>query len=117
MNENYKTINVEQQVKDSDSILHFYKKIIKVRQSSECLIYGVIEPIIEEHPTIVAYKRKLNTEEIVCYFNFSSECQKVELDFKKYDVLLNNYKEENETIDEQECSLKPYQALVLLRKK
>jgi alpha-glucosidase len=119
MNENYKTINVEQQEQDPDSILYFYKKIIQVRQSSEaseCLIYGEIEPILEEHPTIVAYKRMLNDEEVVCYFNFSSEGQKVELDHNKYDVLLNNYKEEKETICEQECSLKPYQALILLKK-
>jgi alpha-glucosidase len=119
MNENYKTINVEQQEQDPDSILHFYKKIIQVRQSSEasdCLIYGEIEPILEEHPTIVAYKRKLNDEEVVCYFNFSSESQKVEVDHYKYDVLLDNYKEEKETISEQEWSLKPYQALVLQKK-
>lgn len=115
MNENYKTINVEQQEQDPDSILNFYKKIIQVRQWKECLIYGKIEPILEEHPTIVAYKRKLDSEEVVCYFNFSSESQKVELD-AKYDVLLNNYKEEKETISEQTYSLKPYQALVLLKK-
>ncbi|MGM0874752.1 MAG: glycoside hydrolase family 13 protein [Bacillota bacterium] len=119
MNENYKTINVEQQEQDPNSILHFYKKIIQVRQSSEaseCLIYGEIEPILEEHPTIVAYKRRLNAEEVVCYFNFSSDSQKVKLDHNKYDVLLNNYKEEKESISEQEYSLKPYQALILLKK-
>ncbi|MFC0470892.1 alpha-glucosidase [Halalkalibacter kiskunsagensis] len=119
MNENYKMINAEQQEQDPDSILQFYKEIIQVRQVSEasdCLIYGEIEPILEEHPTIVAYKRKLNNEEVVCYFNFSSECQKVDFDFNNFDVLLNNYKEEKETIFEQTYSLKPYQALVLQKK-
>lgn len=115
MNENYKTINAAQQEQDPDSILNFYKKIIGVRQASECLIYGEIEPILEEHPTIVAYKRKLETEEVVCYFNFSAKIQKVELADNKYDVLLNNYKEEA-TLYEKEHSLQPYQALVLLKK-
>lgn len=119
MNENYKTINVEQQKQDPDSILQFYKKIIQLRQSSEvseCLIYGDIEPMLEEDPTIIAYKRKLNQEEVVCYFNFSSEGRKVKFDYYRYNVLLNNYKEEIETISEQAYLLKPYQALVLQKK-
>jgi alpha-glucosidase len=57
-------INVVQQLKDPDSILNFYKKIIQVRQEREYLIYGDIEPILEEHPTIIAYKRKLKGEEL-----------------------------------------------------
>lgn len=116
MNENYKTINMEQQEQDPDSILNFYKTIIRVRQSNECLIYGEFEPILEEHPTIIAYKRKLNNEEVVCYFNFSSENQKVKFEHNNYYFLLNNYKDEKETISENEFSLKPYQALVLQQK-
>jgi alpha-glucosidase len=119
MNENYKTINVEQQEQDPNSILNFYKKIIQVRQSSgasECLIYGEVEPILEEHPTIVAYKRRLNTEEVVCYFNFSSEGQQVTFDHNYYAVLLDNYNGGKETIFEQEYTLKPFHALILLKK-
>ncbi|OIJ13635.1 glucohydrolase [Anaerobacillus alkalilacustris] len=116
MNENYDTINVEQQEQDPNSILNFYKKIIQVRQASECLIYGEIEPILEDHPTVIAYKRRLNDDEVVCYFNFSAEGQKVELDHNHYDVLLNNYNEEKETILDKECLLKPYQALILKKK-
>nr|WP_299833618.1 alpha-amylase family glycosyl hydrolase [uncultured Metabacillus sp.] len=114
MNDNYRSINVEQQEKDPNSILHFYKKIIQLRQKSECLIYGEIEPILEEHPTIVAYKRKYYAEEIICYFNFSCDEQKVVLD-DKFDVLLDNYKEDKQTVSEQEYFLKPYQALILLK--
>ncbi|OIJ14892.1 glucohydrolase [Anaerobacillus arseniciselenatis] len=119
MNENYALINVEQQEKDPNSILQFYKEMIKVRQSSDanqCLIYGEIEPILEDHPTVVAYKRKLGNEEVVCYFNFSSEDQKVEFEHSNYNVLLNNYKEEKESLFEQLCSLKSYQALILQKK-
>jgi alpha-glucosidase len=116
MNEHYKTINVEQQEQDPNSILNFYKKMIQVRQSKESLIYGEIKPILEEHPTIIAYKRKLAAEEVVCYFNFSPETENVELEQYEYDILLNNYKEESATITEQEYTLKPYQALVLKKK-
>ncbi|MGM0900699.1 MAG: glycoside hydrolase family 13 protein [Bacillota bacterium] len=114
MNNNFKTINAEQQEQDPNSILHFYKKIIEVRKSNESLIYGEFEPILEEHPTIIAYKRKLNGEEVVCYFNFSAEQQKVKVESSAYDVLLNNYKEVGRT--EQELTLQPYQALLLSKK-
>ncbi|WP_374054493.1 alpha-glucosidase [Rossellomorea sp. FM04394] len=113
MNENFDTINREHQELDPDSILNFYKKIIEVRQSNDCLIYGEIEPILEEHPTLVAYKRRFEDKEIVCYFNFSPENETLEVDYHQYDVLLNNYKEE---VSQHEDSLKPYQALILLKK-
>lgn len=113
MNENYPAINMEQQDQDPDSILNFYRKMIQVRQSSEasdCLIYGEIEPILEAHPAIVAYKRKWNAEEVTCYFNFSSEKQELNWNSGNYIVLSNNYKEETAN------SLQPYQALILLKK-
>lgn len=119
MNDNFKTINVEQQEHNPDSILNFYRKMIQVRQSSvasECLIYGEIEPILEEHPTIVAYKRKLGREETVCCFNFSDTIEKVDLEYDGYEILLDNYNEKKDTCSQLVCTLKPYQALILFKK-
>ncbi|MGD7023707.1 glycoside hydrolase family 13 protein [Rossellomorea vietnamensis] len=113
MNENFTTINVEQQEHDQDSILNFYKKVIAVRQSNESLIYGDIEPLLEDHPTIIAYKRKMNEEAVYCYFNFSSEEQSIKPAPSYDEVLLNNYQEE---VPESEFILKPYQALLLSKK-
>ncbi|MGD6804534.1 glycoside hydrolase family 13 protein [Rossellomorea aquimaris] len=113
MNENFTTINVEQQEHDQDSILNFYKKVIAVRQSNESLIYGDIEPLLEDHPTIIAYKRKMNEEAVYCYFNFSSEEQSIKPAPSYNEVLLNNYQEE---VPESEFILKPYQALLLSKK-
>ncbi|MDV2884836.1 alpha-glucosidase [Alkalihalophilus pseudofirmus] len=116
MNENYKTINVQQQELEPHSILKFYKEMIKVRQTSECLIYGVIEPLMESHPTIIAYKRRYNKEEAVCYFNFSNESQAIELENGSYRVLLTNYKVKDQSIDAASFMLRPYQALILQKK-
>ncbi|MGD6846448.1 alpha-glucosidase [Rossellomorea aquimaris] len=114
MNENYTLINVEKQENDPNSILNFYKEIIKVRQSNEPLIYGEIEPLLENNSTVIAYKRRLQGEEIDCYFNFSSENQKVDIDLSCYDVLLNNYK--GAAIPAQDFKLYPYQSLLLSKK-
>lgn len=116
MNENYSMINVEQQEQDPHSLLNFYKHMISVRQNQECLIYGDIEPILEDHPSVVAYKRQWNGTEIYCYFNFSNESQSVELEDCKYETLLDNYQTEQSADFEQSISLKPYHALLLLKK-
>ena len=40
VNPNYKEINVEQQQRDPDSVLNFYKKAISLRKSLSCVRYG-----------------------------------------------------------------------------
>ena len=43
VNPNYKNINVKVQLKDENSILNFYKKMIKIRKENKTLIYGNYE--------------------------------------------------------------------------
>src|SRR5699024_955625 len=57
VNPNYTDINVEAQINDPNSIYHFYKKLIKIRNEHEVLMYGNYELILEEHDQIYAYTR------------------------------------------------------------
>ena len=65
VNPNYKYINVKEQLEDDDSILNFYKKMIKIKKSSECLIYGKYNLILEDDTNIFAYERILNDEKFL----------------------------------------------------
>jgi len=119
MNKNYTEINVELQEKDPQSLLSFYKKMIRIRQSSdasECLIYGLFEPILRDHPTILAYKRTATEKEVRCYFNFSDNPNTIHLDESFYFIVLDNYQHEKETIWGQTIKLKPFQSLLLMKK-
>ena len=85
INPNYKTINVKNQINDEDSILNFYKTMIKIRKSNEALIYGEYKLILEDDKNIYAYKRVLGSDEFIIITNMSNE--KVMYNYK--DIKLN----------------------------
>ncbi|WP_338558260.1 alpha-glucosidase [Paraclostridium sordellii] len=85
INQNYKTINVKNQINDEYSILNFYKTMIKIRKSNEALIYGEYKLILEDDKNIYAYKRVLGSDEFVIITNMSNE--KVMYNYK--DIKLN----------------------------
>ncbi len=114
VNENYKTINVEVEERDENSVLNFYKKLIKLKKSNEALIYGVYDLILEEDENIFAYTRTLNNHKFLIMANLTEEKAKYIYEKEKLnskDLILNNYEvcaHENLT----EFTLKPYECRV-----
>lgn len=114
VNENYKTINVEAEEKDENSVLNFYKKLIKLKKSNEALIYGVYDLILEEDRSIYAYTRTLNNDKFLIIANLTGENANYNYEGEKLnskDLLLNNYEvcEHNDLV---EFTLKPYECRV-----
>ncbi|KXA14829.1 glycoside hydrolase family 13 protein [Clostridium perfringens] len=114
VNENYKTINVEVEERDENSVLNFYKKLIRLKKSNEALIYGVYDLILEEDENIFAYTRTLNNHKFFIMANLTEEKAKYIYEKEKLnskDLILNNYEvcaHENLT----EFTLKPYECRV-----
>ncbi|TPE20247.1 glycoside hydrolase family 13 protein [Clostridium perfringens] len=114
VNENYKTINVEVEEMDENSVLNFYKKLIKLKKSNEALIYGVYDLILEDDENIFAYTRTLNNHKFLIMANLTEEKAKYIYEKEKLnskDLILNNYEvcaHENLT----EFTLKPYECRV-----
>src|SRR5699024_4387157 len=69
INSNYAEINVEQALKDPDSIYHYYKKLIQIRKAHPVLIYGNYDLILEDHDQVYAYTRNLGDEQVVIMAN------------------------------------------------
>ncbi|MDZ5254451.1 alpha-glucosidase [Clostridium sp. LIBA-8841] len=114
VNENYKTINVEVEEKDENSVLNFYKKLIRLKKSNEALIYGVYDLILEEDRSIYAYTRTLNEDKFLIIANLTGENANYSYEGEKLnskDLLLNNY-EVCEHSDLVEFTLKPYECRV-----
>jgi oligo-1,6-glucosidase len=61
INPNYKEINVEKAINDSNSIFHYYKKLIRIRKEYPIVIYGEYQSIFEDHEQIYAYVRTKNS--------------------------------------------------------
>lgn len=73
MSREYPENSAKNQEGDRDSILEFYRSMIRFRQWGpwrDCLVYGAIRPLAcSEH--VIAYERRTEDTVIWCYFNFS----------------------------------------------
>ena len=112
VNPNYKYINVKEQLEDDDSILNFYKKMIKIKKSSECLIYGKYNLILEDDTNIFANERILNDEKFLVICNLKSESSNYKyekLTLKYENLILSNYNVDAHK-DLNNFELKPWEA-------
>lgn len=71
--QNYQHINVEQAMKDSESILHTYKTLISLRHHHDIITYGNIEPMYMEHEQLFVYRRHYHNQTWLVIANFSKE--------------------------------------------
>jgi len=113
VNKNYKEINVEIQEEDSNSVLNHFRKMTKIRKDHPALVYGAYEIIQREHPTVYAYTRTLEDEQLLVILNFSDKESTFVLDTlsNASNMLINNYSELQ--VDGNETTLLPYQAVIL----
>lgn len=52
VNPNHKEINVESGVDNPDSVLQFYRKLIRLRKENSIMVYGEFEIILNDHDQI-----------------------------------------------------------------
>ncbi|TCL56004.1 oligo-1,6-glucosidase [Kineothrix alysoides] len=115
VNPNYDQINAENEVANSNSVFHYYKKLIELRKEYDIIVYGSFELIMDDDPEIFAYIRRLGNKKLLTLCNFSDEELEVRIpeEFcgEKAELLIHNY-----CTSKGECENKllPYEALVLL---
>jgi len=114
MNANCRTVNVEDNMKDENSILSYYRKLIQLRKTYLIISEGTYEPYLEEHPTVYAFQRHYQNEKLVVINNFyASETSIYIPHIKDYQILLSNY----QTHTLEDCLiLRPYETIVFLSK-
>lgn len=112
---NFKQINVENQINDCDSILHYYRKLIQLRKNYLPISEGEFIPVITEKD-IYIYKRKYNSEEILVILNYKNKKEitlpKEEIE-KNYSCILSN----NNIIKlTSKLTLEPFDTFVFYKK-
>ena len=101
VNDNKDTINVKKALKDENSILNYYKKLIKTyKQYGDIVRDGLYKDLLPNH------------KQLLVVSNFSSKTINIMgllRKFKDYrfNILLNNYKKFNN------FELKPYQSILV----
>lgn len=114
VNPNYKKINVAAQDKDPNSVLNYFRRMIKLRKQLPELVYGKYELLDKANEKIYAYTRTLDKKKVLVVLNFSTT--NTTFDIPKNigtpgQILINNLKEI--TLQERAIKLQPYQAVVL----
>ena len=115
VNPNYRDINVENELSDEDSILHFYKKLIELRKNEKALVYGDFIPVLEDNKEVFAYYRVYGKEKYLVVCNFFGRDRIIEVEHMqnkdaKVTVLLSNYKDSGNNLTR--CMLRPYEAII-----
>ncbi len=105
VNSNYVDINVEDALKDPQSIFYYYQKLIQLRRKMPVIVYGRYDVLHDEDTRIYMYRRyDENNNEIIVACNFSQQpikiddVQLVERLNKHGELLISNY-DDNKKLD------------------
>lgn len=125
-NENYCEVNVEEQEGREDSVLSFYKKLIRLRKSEdygEAVVYGRQEPTLEEISDFMGFYRKGSEKTLLMLANYQKEGRNITIRDEVKKVVLDNYdaettskemkKEIKRAGEGTEIQMKGFQFLVL----
>jgi len=119
VNPNYPAVNAEDQLRDPNSVFHYYKRLIALRRKYPVVLWGTYKLLMEEHDSVYAYTRTLGDETLLVICSFSGENQTFEWEgvdgFAQKERLLGNYEETSEL--RATLRLKPYEAAVYLLRK
>jgi len=107
-------VNVAMQETDEDSVLKYFRKMVKLRRQLPELVYGEYELIDKENDKVYAYTRTLNDKKVLVVLNFSKTSTTFTIPKNigmPGEILINNLKEI--TMQESVAKLQPYQAVVM----
>ena len=77
VNHNYITVNLAMEKQNPDSVLNFYKKMIKLRADNEILKWGTFQ-LRHAKKHLLVYDRILNDEKISVILNYSPKKRRVD---------------------------------------
>jgi len=78
--ENYKTHNVADELKDPNSILNFYKRVLALRHTEPAFLDGAYIALKTDDPNVISYLRQFKDEAILVAINMSDAPQMVSFD-------------------------------------
>lgn len=109
VNPNYKNINAAVQEKDANSVLNYFRRIVKLRRDNLALVYGKYTLLDAQNPDTYAYTRELNGKKLLILLNFTGKQASTQtgVDLGNATVLIGNYQKPSKY-----GTLMPYEAVV-----
>ena len=82
----YQAVNVEAQLRNPSSLLHWMQRTLQVRHSrAQIFGTGTFEVLPAENPSVLAFLRQLDGDIILCVNNLSRFAQPVELNLARFE--------------------------------
>jgi oligo-1,6-glucosidase len=109
VNKNYKTINEAEEEKDPNSVLNYFRKIVKFRKDNLVLVYGKYELLDKQNPDTYSYTRELDGKKLLVMLNFTNKTAttKTDINVSSSTLLMGNYEHPS-----KDGTLKPYEAVI-----
>ncbi|MFN8414490.1 MAG: alpha-glucosidase [Anaerolineales bacterium] len=115
VNPNYKSINVQSTLADSNSIFYYYKKLIQLRKQNPVAIYGSYDLLLENDEKVYAFTRTFENDRLLVVLNFTAGHADFNLpetiNVSSAELLIGNY-DTVSTENIRTLTLRPYEALV-----
>lgn len=110
---NYGKINARMQAEDEDSILHFYKMLIRIRKEKALISKGSIAFLMQDNSDVLAYSRAYRDEELIVLNNLTDREITVSAEpaWSRYEKLLGNY--EGCRLEGGSVVLRPFETIAL----
>ncbi len=108
-NPNYKDLNVALQEKDTNSCLHYFRRMVKLRKNNDVLVYGKFTLVDKNNPDVFAYTRELNEKKFLVMLNFRNRKATINtvIDISRAKLLITNYQPASAN-----GTLQPYEAVI-----
>ena len=116
INPNYTEINVEAAEKDPDSILHYYRKLIKFRKENDIVKYGQYVENYHDRDDLYVYSKHYKDQRMLVVLSFSDRKMMFKapegFDITDAEIAMCNYNDPKN--NGNGCILNPYEARVYM---
>ncbi len=114
-NPNYTTINVAQASADPDSILNYYRELIRLRHAHPVMVYGRYDLVLDAHEQIYAYTRVWEHQRLLVILNFTRDTPvfalPTDIRYSRQQPLISNYPVDPDE-DLRLLTMRPFEARV-----
>ena len=80
----FQSVNVEAQLANTSSLLHWTRRMIRIRKQHPAFGLGGFRDLGGSNPAVLAYLREFGDDAMLCVNNLSRFAQPVELDLRAF---------------------------------
>ena len=104
VNANKEFINVEQDLKNEQSIIKFYQQLINFRKGNDVIKQGEYTCLNKKDKNVFIYRRKLDDKEVIVVSNFKGKPIKVKYinNLSNFKLVISNYSNESNILQPYE---------------